>query len=294
MKRALKAKTIIVMITAVFAISSLLAACGGAPADTGADNGGAGKLAGTVTVSGSTSVQPLAQDLSDVFKEVEPGISVEVQGGGSTQGVKDASEGTSDIGSCSRDLTKEEKALGITEHVIAYDGIAVVVHAGNSIGNLSKDQIVKIFKGEIKNWKEVGGPDSEILVVTREESSGTRTAFEELLKLQEKKDDKTFSLIRADALVADGNGAVKANVASKENAIGYTSLGFVDDTLKKVNIDSIECTVDTVKSKTYPVSRPFILLTKGDLKPEVKAFLDFILSAKGQEVVGKSYVKAVE
>jgi phosphate transport system substrate-binding protein len=293
MTGTIKKKAVVLMTAAVFSASVLLTGCG---ETAGSNNGGesAGTLTGTVTVSGSTSVQPLAQDLSDVFKEVEPGISVEVQGGGSTQGVKDASEGTSDIGSSSRDLTEEEKGLGLTEHVIAYDGVAVVVHPSNNISNLSKDQIAAIFKGEIKNWKDVGGPDKEILVVTREDGSGTRTAFEELMKLQEKKDDKTYSLIKADALVADGTGAVKANIASKDNAIGYTSLGYVDDSMKKISIDNIECTVDTVKSKTYPVSRPFLLLTKGELRPEVKAFLDFILSAKGQEVVGETYVKAIE
>lgn len=290
MKRTYKSKAIVVAAASVFTFSVLLSACGGAAAD--ANNDGAGGLTGTVTVSGSTSVQPLAQDLSDVFKEIEPGISVEIQAGGSTQGIKDVSDGTSDIGNTSRDLTAEEKNLGLTEHIIAHDGIAVVVHPGNTISNLSKDQITKIFKGEIKNWKEVGGPDSEILVVTREDGSGTRTAFEELLGLQEKKDGKTFSLMKPDALVVDGTGAVKANVAAKENSIGYTSLGFADNTLKKVSIDNVECTVDTVKSKTYPVSRSFIMLTKGELRPEVKAFMDFILSDKGQEVVGKSYVRA--
>ena len=283
MKRTFKSKAIVVMTAAVFVVSTLLTACGGSTGDGSK---------GTVSVSGSTSVQPLAQDLADTFNEIEPGISVEVQGGGSTQGVKDASEGTSDIGDSSRELTAEEKSLGITEHVIAHDGIAVIVHPSNGISNLSKDQIAKIFKGELKNWKEVGGPDSEILVVTREDGSGTRSAFEELMGLQEKRDGKTFSLMRSDALVADGTGVVKANVAAKENSIGYTSLGFVDNTMKKVSIDNIECTVDTIKSKTYPISRPFLMLTKGELRPEVKAFMDFILSDKGQEVVGKSYVKA--
>lgn len=271
-------------------LASLLTACGTssqAPAD---DNAGkSGTISGTVTVSGSTSVQPLAQDLADIFNETEPGVSIEIQGGGSSQGIKAATDGISNIGTSSRDLTAEEKT-GLTEHIIAYDGVAIVVHPSNPVSNLSKDQVVKIFKGEIKNWKEVGGKDSEILVVTREDGSGTRSAFEELLKLQEKKDDKTVSFIRSDALVADGTGAVKANVASKENAIGYTSLGFVDSSLKKVNLDNIECSIENVKNKTYAISRPFLMLTKGDVSPETKAFLDFILSDKGQEIVGKTYI----
>lgn len=293
MKKLLYTKSIILFLAVVFAAAALLTACGGsnqAPSDGNGSNA-AGNISGSVTVSGSTSVQPLAQDLADVFKNVQPGISVEIQGGGSTQGIKDVSEGTSNIGTSSRDLTADEKNLGLKEYIIAYDGVAVVVNPSNPVTNLTKDQIVKIFKGEIKNWKEVGGPDKDIIVITREDGSGTRTAFEELLGIQEKKDGKTLSLITPDALVADGSGAVKAHVSTKEDAIGYTSMGFVDNTLKKVSIDNIECTIDTVKSNTYPVSRPFLMLTKGEPKPEVKAFLDFILSDKGQEVVGKTYVK---
>lgn len=271
------------------AISSILlfTACGTAEQ---APSGNSGTLSGTVTVSGSTSVQPVAQDLADIFNESEPNISVEIQGGGSSQGIKDAIAGISDIGNSSRGLKDEEKQSEITEHIIAYDGIAVVVHPSNSITDLTKDQLQKIFKGEIKNWKEVGGIDKEILIVTREEGSGTRSAFEELVKLQESKDGNIVSFIKSDALVADGNGAIKANIASKDNAIGYTSLGYVDNTMKKISIEGIECTVENIKNKSYLISRPFLMLTKGELKPEVKAFIDFILGDEGQEVVSKSYI----
>lgn len=275
----------------------LFAACGTSAQTPAADNGGsgnnegkAGTLTGTVTISGSTSVQPLAQDLADIFNESEPGVNIEIQGGGSSQGIKDVTDGVSDIGDSSRELKEEEKG-GITEHIIAYDGIAVVVHPSNPVTNLTSEQVQKIFNGEIKNWKDVGGPDKEILVVTREEGSGTRSAFEELMKLQEKQGDKTLSHIRSDALVGDGNGAIKANIASKDNAIGYLSLGFVDDTVKKTSLNGVECTVDNVKNKTYVISRPFLMLTKGEVRPEVQAFLDFVLGDKGQEVVGKSYIK---
>lgn len=269
----------------------IFTACGSTkktPTGDGSDN--TGKLSGTVTVSGSTSVQPLAQDLADVFNETQPDVIVEIQGGGSSQGIKDVSDGISAIGNSSRDLKDTEKGLGLTEHIIAYDGIAVVAHPSNPVSNLTKDQIQKIFKGEITNWKDVGGNDAQILVVTREDGSGTRSAFEELLKLQETKDGKTVSYMKSDALVADSNGAVKANVSSKADAIGYTSLGYVDDTLKKISVDGIECTVENVKNKNYAISRPFLMLTKGDLAPEVQAFLDFIKGDKGQEVVGEKYI----
>jgi phosphate transport system substrate-binding protein len=271
----------------------LLTACGSSRENsqgsgTAAGNSANGSnLSGTVTVSGSTSVQPLAQDLADIFNETYPDISVEIQGGGSSQGIKDVTDSTSDIGESSRDLTPEEKT-GLTEHVIAYDGIAVVVNPANTVADLSKEQIQKIFNGEITNWKDVGGKDEQILVVAREASSGTKTAFEELMGLQEKQDGKTVSLVRKDALVADGNGPVKANISSKENAIGYLSLGFADNTVKKVSIGGVECSVENVKSKSYPISRPFLMLTKGDVSPVTQAFLDFVKSDAGQEIVGKS------
>ncbi|MEN6316944.1 MAG: phosphate ABC transporter substrate-binding protein [Clostridiaceae bacterium] len=282
----------VMIVFALALISTLLyTACGSTEKTPSGDGGDdAGKLSGTVTVSGSTSVQPLAQDLADVFNETQPDVVVEIQGGGSSQGIKDVSDGISAIGNSSRDLKEEEKSLGLTEHIIAYDGIAVVAHPSNPVSNLTKDQLQKIFKGEITNWKDVGGNDAQILVVTREDGSGTRSAFEELLKLQETKDGKTVSYMKSDALVADSNGAVKANVSSKTDAIGYTSLGYVDDTLKKVSVDGVECTVENVKNKNYAISRPFLMLTKGELAPEVQAFLDFIKGDKGQEVVGEKYI----
>lgn len=273
----------------------LLTACGSSRGAEGSgsmatgDNADNSDLSGTVTVSGSTSVQPLAQDLADVFNETYPGISVEIQGGGSSQGIRDVTDGTSDIGESSRDLTPEEKT-GLTEHVIAYDGIAVVVNPSNTVTNLTRDQIEKIFKGEIKNWKDVGGKDQEILVVAREASSGTKTAFEELMGLQEKQGDRAVSTVRKDALVADGNGPVKANVSTKENAIGYLSLGFTDDTVKRISVDGVECSVENIKNKTYKISRPFLMLTRGEVSPETQAFLDFVKSDAGQEIVGKTYI----
>ena len=292
-----KMKSVAAIMALTLSISMIFAACGssGNTSNTSSTSGSAtgnaaGSLTGKVTLSGSTSVQPLAQDLADAFQDSEQGVEVDVQAGGSTQGVKDAKEGTSDIGDSSRELTTEEKGWGLTEHVMAYDGIAVVVHPSNPVTNLTKDQIVKIFKGEIKNWKDVGGPDKEILVVSREEGSGTRGAFEELLKLEEKKGDTKVSLVSSDALIAGSTGEVTANISAKENAIGYTSLGFVENNVKKVSIDGVECSIDNIKAKKYGISRPFLMLTKGDMRPEVKAFLDFVTSDKGQEIVAKKYI----
>ncbi|SHH98881.1 phosphate ABC transporter substrate-binding protein [Clostridium grantii] len=245
------------------------------------------KLEGTVAVVGSTSVQPLAQELADAFSEIEPGIQVDIQGVGSSAGVKAANEGTADIGTSSRELKEEEKGYGLTEHIIAYDGIAIVVSPNNTVEDLTTEQIAQIFKGEITNWSEVGGADADILVVSREDGSGTRGAFEELVKLL---DENDASLVRADALIADGNGAVKANVASKENAIGYVSLEYLDDTLKAVKVDDVEVSVENIKAGTYKISRPFLMLTNGELNEATQAYLDFIMSDAGQEIVGEKLI----
>ncbi len=240
------------------------------------------KLEGTVSIIGSTSVQPLAQSLADEFVSVEPGIQVDIQGVGSTAGVKAANDGTAIIGSASRELKTEEKEWGLTEHVIAMDGIAIAVHPNNSVSDLTKDQAAQIFKGEITNWSEVGGADKEIIVVSREAGSGTSGAFEEILGIEDELSEK--------ALVAEGNGAVKQNIATKEDAIGYVSLGYIDDSIQAVKIDGVEATVENIQAQKYPVARPFLMLTKGDINPETKAFLDYIMSAEGQNIVAEDYI----
>jgi phosphate transport system substrate-binding protein len=275
------------LLTVVAGVSLLAFALSGCGAKEEAkDTGTNGGLTGNVQVIGSTSVGPLARTLSDAFTAVNTGVTIDIQEIGSTEGIKAVSDGTADIGTSSRDLKDDEKTLGLTEHVIAYDGIAVVVNPANKVSDLSKDQIAKIFKGEIKNWKEVGGDDKPITVVTREAGSGTRGAFQELLKLEEKQADGTKkSLISEKALVTDSTGSAKTTVSGNESAIGYVSLGALDNTVKATKVEGIEPTVETVKAKTYPIYRPFLMLTKGEMKPEVKAYIDFIMSADGQKLV---------
>ena len=245
-----------------------------------------------ISIVGSTSVQPLAQELADEYSK--NGAVIDIQGVGSSAGIKAAIDGTCDIGTSSRELKADEKASGVKEYVIAYDGIAVVINPKNTIANLTADQVTKIFKGEIKNWNEVGGVDKEIIVVSREAGSGTRGAFEEIMKL-EKEIEKDGKKVKASALyekaqVAEGNGAIKQNIASKENAIGYLSIGFIDNTVKASKIDGIDATEANVKAKTYKVMRPFLMLTKGEEKPEVKAFLEFIMGETGQKIVSEKYI----
>lgn len=244
-----------------------------------------------LSIVGSTSVQPLAQELADEYNINVPEQKIDIQGVGSTAGIKAVYDGTSDIGTSSRELTEEEKAWGLNETIIALDGISVIINPNSEVEDLSKEEITKIFKGEITNWKEVGGEDKEILVVSREAGSGTRGAFDEIMKLEEKNGDKKISLVIDNALIAEGNGSVMANVAGKDNSIGYMSTGMVDQTkVKKIKVDGVESTEENVKNKSYTISRPFLMLTKGELKKESKEFIDFILSDVGQKVVSKEYI----
>ncbi|MCT4593370.1 MAG: phosphate ABC transporter substrate-binding protein [Anaeromicrobium sp.] len=243
-----------------------------------------------VEVIGSTTVTVVAQSVADEFEKENPNIKINVQGIGSSAGVKAAHDKSADIGMASRELKEKEKEWNLTEHVIAYDGIALVTNPKNKT-QLTKDQVKDIFTGKITNWSEVGGADANIIVVSREAGSGTRGAFEELTKLQEKNaEGKKVSIVKKDALVAEGNGAVKANVASKEYAIGYVSLGYVDESISVVNIDGVEPSVEAIKSGAYTISRPLLMLTNGEVSEEVKAYLDYMMSQKGQEIVAKKYI----
>lgn len=252
------------------------------------------KLKGTVAVVGSTTVQPLAESVAKLFNETQPDVEIEIQGVGSGAGIKATIDGTANIGMASRELKDTEKP-GITEHVVAYDGIAVIVNPKNTVAGLTTEQVKKIFEGEITNWKEVGGNDAEIIVVSREAGSGTRGAFEEIAKLTKKDGDKDVSSVKADALIAEGNGAIKASLASKENAISYLSEGYLDESVKALKIDDVECTVANIKAGTYKISRPLLLITKGDATAEAQAFIDCFLSEAGQKVVEEgNYIKVNE
>jgi len=297
MKKIVNTKSLLVLIVLVFAASVLFAGCASNKNTDGATTtvktaDSSPALKGSITLSGSTSVQPLTQVLADAFNEKNPDVKIDVQVGGSSTGVKNASTNASNIGNSSRELKEEEKGWGLTEYKIAIDGIAVVVNPKNAVVDLTKDQVVKIFKGEITNWKSVGGADKQIVVVSREAGSGTRGAFEELLPLTGKDDKGNAVSLVKETLIANENGVVKATVSSKEDAIGYLSIGYIDKTIKGVKLDSVDATAANILANKYALSRPFLMLTKGELKPEVKAFLDFILGDEGQKVVeAEGYIK---
>ncbi|MEA4962009.1 phosphate ABC transporter substrate-binding protein [Lutispora sp.] len=249
----------------------------------------------SIVINGSTSVQPLAEELSNAFKSKNPNATIDIQGGGSGVGIKSAGDGVVDIGMSSRDLKPEEKSL--KEFKIAIDGIAVIVHPENGVKDLTVDQLRKIYTGEITNWKEVGGKDAKITVVTREEGSGTRGAFIELVKLEVTEGDKKVDKTLASAITQGSTGAVMTTVAGDANAIGFASFGSAKDKtdIKLISIDGSECNEENISAGSYKISRPFLMLTKDEPAGLAKAFLDFILSAEGQGIVAENnYLKAVK
>ena len=236
-------------------------------------------LSGSISMVGSTSMEKFANALSEAFMEKYPKVTVTAEFVGSGTGIEAVSNGTADIGNSSRNLKDEEKAKGVAENIVAIDGIAVVVDPANTVEDLTKDQLTSIYDGTVTNWKDVGGNDAPIVVVGREAGSGTRGAFEELLKLE---DACKYSN------ELDSTGAVMAKVASTPGSIGYVSLDVLDDTVKALKLDGAEPTEENIKAGKYFLSRPFVMATKGEISEQsdlVKALFDFIYSDEGSELV---------
>ena len=274
-----------------------LAGCGAKDSgtDTATTSDSAVEVTGTVITAGSTSVQPLSEELAKAFMDANPGITVEVQGGGSGQGIKAIQEKIADFGAISRESKPEEKASITKEYVIAKDGVAVVVNPATTVTNLTLDQINKIYTGQIKNWKEVGGADAPIVVVSREEGSGTRGAFTEITKVLTKDAaGKETDGTTADALVQGSTGAVMQTVATTPNTIGYVSLGSLSDTVKAVDVEGVTPSTETVLSGEYKISRPFIYITGGELTEAAQKYIDFVMSADGQALVEENgFIKVI-
>lgn len=246
-----------------------------APAETTAD------LSGSISMVGSTSMEKLANALSEAFMEKYPDVTVTAEFVGSGAGVEAVTNGTADIGNSSRSLKDEEKAAGVVENVVAIDGIAVCVDPANEVANLTKEQLTNIYNGTITNWKEVGGADEPIIVIGREAGSGTRGAFEELVDL---KDACKY------ANELDSTGAVIAKVASTPGAIGYASLDALDDSVKALSLEGVEATAENIKAGNYFLSRPFVMATKGEISEQndlVQAWFDFVLGDEGQQVASE-------
>ena len=232
----------------------------------------------TVTLAGSTAFQPFAEKLAEHYLVDHPGVQVNVQGGGSAVGVQSALSGAAEIGMADLlELPPEAKALEAT--VVARDGIAVVVNPSNPVRAVTHDQAREIFTGEVANWKVLGGPDAPIRVICREDGSGTRRSFDKLVL--------GSASVSPAALFQNSNGTVREAVINDPNAVGYVSTGLVNDKVKALAWDGVEPTVENVKNGTYPLARPVFFLTKAQLAPNVRAFIDFVLSPDGQKILEK-------
>lgn len=246
-------------------------------ADTSADK--YADLSGSVSMSGSTSMEKLANAVAESFMEKYPNVTVTAEFTGSSAGIESVLAGSVDIGNSSRNLKEDEKSAGAVENIVAIDGIAVVADPANKVEDLTKDQLVSIYTGETKNWSEVGGDDQAIVVVGREAGSGTRGAFEELLDIAD-------ACVYANEL--DSTGAVMAKVASTPGAIGYVSLDVVDDSVKALKLDGVDATEENIKAGNYALSRPFVMATKGEIseqKTEVQALFDYLSSDEGKALI---------
>jgi len=245
-----------------FAVSLIIACSGGSDSH--------------LVVAGSTSVQPYIELLAEEFELLYPGKGIDIQGGGSSAGIIAADSGVADIGMSSRWLKRGEDELWSVE--IARDGLAMIVNPRNPVSNLTMEQIRGIYAAEIRDWSQVGGSRARIHIITREEGSGTRSAFEEMVMDQ--------SRITPRAIVQDSNGAVRQLVAGDPNSIGFISLGLVDHSVKAIRIGGVEAARENVLDGSYRLFRPFLFVTK-EIPPTglTMEFIEFIISPRGREIM---------
>ncbi len=239
---------------------------------------GCGKGKTAVTLAGSTAFQPFAEKIAQEYMKGHPNLSVTVQGGGSAVGIQSAISGAAQIGMADL-VTLPDEAKDLTSIVVAKDGIAIVVSPENPVSaDLTMDQVRDIFNGKIKNWKELGGHDAPITVVSREAGSGTRSSLEMIVG--------NINLTK-DAVIQNSNGTIRETVANDMHSIGYVSHGLVNNKIKALKVDGVECTTETIVAGNYKLVRPIFLLTKGAPAGEVKNFIDYILSPEIQGMIQK-------
>ena len=275
-------KLVALLGAAVLMVGSLTA-CGGDAAQ--ADGS---ELSGSIQMVGSTSMQKLANALAESFMDKYPDVTVSAEFSGSGAGIEAVIAGTTDIGNSSRNLKDGEKEKGAVENIVAIDGIAVCVDTSNTVTNLTKQQLIDIYTGKIINWKELGGADAPIVVIGREASSGTRGAFEEILKIEDQ---------CAYANELDSTGAVMAKVASTPGAIGYVSLDVLDDSIIALSLEGVAATAENIKAGQYFLSRPFVMATKGAIAEQselVQAWFEYVYSEEGQNVAEQVGLITVE
>lgn len=262
----MKKKTVVSLAVATLLAVTSLTGCGSS------------KLSGTVATDGSTSMEKVIGALGESFMNENDGIQFTYNPTGSGSGITAVSEGRCDIGLSSRSLKDEEKAQGLTETVLALDGIAVVVNPENQVSDLTIEQIASIYTGEVTNWSEVGGADAEIVVIGREAGSGTRDGFESITKTSEKCQYRQE---------LTSTGDVITTVSQNPDAIGYTSLSAVKDNVKALSVGGVYPTEETVKDGSYAIQRPFVLVTKdgAKLSDAAQAFFDYVTSDKVSDII---------
>ena len=277
-------KIITFALAALLALS--LAACGSEPktddtAKTDDQSQPQTQLTGTVSTDGSTSMEKVIGALSESFMAQNGDVTVNYNPTGSGSGITAVQEGTCDIGLSSRALKDEEKSAGLKETVLAYDGIAIIVHPDNPVSDLSIDQIAKLYTGEITNWKDVGGKDAEVVLIGREAASGTRDGFESITGTKDKCQYRQELTSTGDVITA---------VSQNPDAIGYASLASIKDTVKALNVDGVTPSEATVKDGSYKVQRPFVLVTvEGKaLSPAAQSFFDYALSSDAAGIIAKA------
>ena len=285
-------KIMALVLTAVMALA-LLAGCGGKTNDNTdnnggdtANNGGSSAISGTVSTDGSTSMEKVIGALSESYMAANKDVTVNYNPTGSGAGITAVQEGTCDIGLSSRALKDEEKSAGLKETVLAYDGIAIIVHPDNPVSDLSVEQIAKLYTGEITNWKDVGGNDAEVVLIGREAASGTRDGFESITGTKDKCRYRQELTSTGDVITA---------VSQNPDAIGYASLASIKDTVKALNVDGVTPSEATVKDGSYKVQRPFVLVTVDGkaLSPAAQAFFDYATSSDAASIIAKAGAVAV-
>ena len=278
-------KFIALALTLVMALS--LVACGNSNSDNSGDNaadnngGDTAAITGTVSTDGSTSMEKVIGALSESYMAVNKDVTVNYNPTGSGAGITAVQGGTCDIGLSSRALKDEEKAAGLQETVLAYDGIAIIVHPDNPVSDLTLEQIAQLYTGEITNWKDVGGNDAQVVLIGREAASGTRDGFESITGTKDKCQYRQE---------LTSTGDVITTVSQNPDAIGYASLSSVKDSVKALTVGGVAPTEDTVKDGSYPVQRPFVLVTvEGkELSPAAQAFFDYALSSDAAGIIAKA------
>jgi phosphate transport system substrate-binding protein len=240
--------------------------------------------AGNIVIKGSTTVLPIAQKVAEVYMRANPDVRISISGGGSGNGIKALIDGSTDIADSSRFIKSKEVKLAIEKgrypvpFAVAYDCIVPVVHPSNFVSNLSMEQLKAIYKGEIKNWKDLGGPDRKIVVISRDTSSGTYEVWHEKVMKKER--------VYPGALLQASNGAVVQAVAKNKNAIGYIGLGYLDPSVKALTVNGVEGSEETTLNSTYPISRPLYMFTAGWPKGDTLNFINFVIHPqKGQKYV---------